>query len=79
MDVYETPIDSPLGIGDYDDVDDKEIKTLKAQPFKQPSRAPPTVVNYYSKGPSCTIPATSTDNYECPVPTLPRVGCHDFV
>ena len=76
---YETPIDSALGIGDYEDVDNKEFEpdsqVTKAQPFKPPNPAalPPTTGNYYSNGPSSVFLANSTHTYECPVPTLPRV------
>ena len=86
---YETPIDSALDIGDYEDVDNKEsepdLKVTKAQPFKPPDPAalPPTIGNYYSNGPSSVSPANSTNTYECPVATLPRVRltllCHPYM
>ena len=86
---YETPIDSAFGIGDYEDVDNKEFEpdsiVTKAQPFKplDPAGLPPTIGNYYSNGPSSVSPANSTHTYECPLPTMPRVCltflCHPYM
>lgn len=72
MDDYETPFD---GTFDYEDIDEKELEPdLKPKAtFKAaaPATMPPTKGNYYSRTPE---PPDESQNYECPVPTLPRVG-----
>lgn len=81
--VYETPIDSAFGIGDYEDVENKGLgpdsKVTKAQPINQPNpeALPPTIGNYYTTGPRSPSPAISPQTYECPVPTVPWV-CLNF-
>ena len=77
--VYETPIESAFGIGDYEDVENKgfvlDSKVTNAQLIKQPDPQvlPPTIGNHYSKGLRSLSPAISMQTYECPVPTLSRV------
>ena len=69
VDDYDTPID---GTFDYEDIDEKEL-----EPDSKPKASfkAATVVkgNYYSKSPEPPPALDDTQNYESPIPTLPRV------
>ena len=78
---YDTPID---GMFDYEDIDEKELEpdskpkaALKAAGAAAVPPPPHTKGNFYSKSPgppTVHVPAVDdSENYESPVPTLPRV------